>query len=243
MSDSPKPNSRSYVPTFESFSTPLNEAVRGSKGAWKWSSITFDELARIVSTTKSEGIVLLGAGGSADEWIDGVTDVLQKDGSTDSADPAKVFSGIYVLRTTKGRTDLALVFNKKFKGLNIGRMAMWRLQFGDCSWISDYLDNFAPQHGSDYKPYKQEVVDESTQTSGLVVADEVERVIGCPLVMGRMVVKGYPADVSWHDPNITVRGVDGEATRAILKLLRADSVLASRVSFHGPSGQVEIKTK
>ncbi len=26
-------------------------------------------------------------------------------------------------------------------------MAMWGLSFGDCSWISDYVVNYAEQHG------------------------------------------------------------------------------------------------
>jgi hypothetical protein len=29
----------------------------------------------------------------------------------------------------------------------MGKLAIWRLAFGNCSWISDYLVNYADQHG------------------------------------------------------------------------------------------------
>jgi hypothetical protein len=41
-----------------------------------------------------------------------------------------------------------MLFNKNGKH-NIGKMAMWRLRFGDCSWVSDYIINYASQHAKE----------------------------------------------------------------------------------------------
>jgi hypothetical protein len=41
--------------------------------------------------------------------------------------------------TSGGRTDFSsYTFNPKHK-INIGKLAIWRLQCGDASWISDYV--------------------------------------------------------------------------------------------------------
>ncbi len=93
-------------------------------------------------TKGQEGIVLLGCGGELSEWTDGVTKLLLGE----EIITTNGFSKIFVLETTGGRTDIAMVLNPLSK-VNIGKMAIWRLQFGDCSWISDYVDNYANQHG------------------------------------------------------------------------------------------------
>jgi len=93
----------------------------------------------------SQGIVLLGAGGDLNDWINGVSEELEKQQVVDTSDPSKLWSQYYKLVTTGGRIDLALTFNSSYP-LNIGKMAMWRLQFGHCSWISDYLVNYGNQH-------------------------------------------------------------------------------------------------
>ena len=104
------------------------------------------EALRAVEKQGEEGIVLLGAGGKLSDWINGVFAMWQKEGITKANTPADVFADALVLKTTGGRTDLALVF-KPGADLEIGKMAMWRLKFGDCSWISDYVVNYAEQHG------------------------------------------------------------------------------------------------
>lgn len=91
-----------------------------------------------------EGIVLLGAGGDLKEWIGGVTDQLKEEGIVEGT-LSELWSKIYVMTTVDGRTDLAMVFNPTGK-FDMGKMAMWRLRFGDCSWISDYLTNYKSQH-------------------------------------------------------------------------------------------------
>ena len=96
---------------------------------------------RNISTNKDEGIVILGAGGDPQEWIKGICVDWKKKEISPTDVPEETFQEIHLLISTGGRRDLAMVF-KKEAPLNIGRMAMWRLQFGDCSWISDFVVNY-----------------------------------------------------------------------------------------------------
>jgi hypothetical protein len=91
-----------------------------------------------------EGIVLIGAGGDILEWIGGVSDILKQEGIAEGS-LKDMWSNFIIMTTSGGRTDLAMTFNPNGK-FNMGKMAMWRLRFGDCSWISDYIVNYADQH-------------------------------------------------------------------------------------------------
>ena len=101
--------------------------------------ITFPKFKSNVK--KKEGIVCLGCGGDPKEWIDGVTKLLNDEkivtGTSD-----EVWNKIYILKTTGNRTDIAFVSDNCLKDFNVGKMAIWRLRMGDCSWISDYLVNY-----------------------------------------------------------------------------------------------------
>jgi len=93
-----------------------------------------------------DGLVMLGAGGSINDWINGISAHLAEEGIASSEKPVDLWSGAYVMTTSGGRTDLALMFNED-DALNIGKLAMWRLQRGgDASWVSDYVVNYADQH-------------------------------------------------------------------------------------------------
>jgi len=94
---------------------------------------------------KKEGIVCLGAGGEPKEWVELVTKVLNDENIVTGL-PDQIWNNIYMLKTTGGRIDLAFVSNNCLKDFDVGKMAMWRLRFGDCSWISDYLTNYKNQH-------------------------------------------------------------------------------------------------
>ncbi|AEO93842.1 gp597 [Bacillus phage G] len=107
--------------------------------------IGFSEFNESMKESNGDGIVLLGAGGPADEWIDGVTGMLHDKGIVSSANPEEVWGEAFKLSTSGGRTDLALTFNSKME-FKMGMMAMWRIGFGDCSWISDYVVNYQDQH-------------------------------------------------------------------------------------------------
>ena len=100
-----------------------------------------------VLKSTQEGIVLLGAGGNPQEWIDGVFKTWKKEKLTTGPTPEAVFSKAFLLKTSGGRTDLALTFKRKAP-IDLGRLALWRLQFGDCSWVSDYKVNYAAQHNA-----------------------------------------------------------------------------------------------
>ena len=94
-----------------------------------------------VESEQHEGIVLLGAGGDQQKWITGVTQLLKDEGVAQSNFK---FSRAINLTTTGGRNDLFLVFES---GIDVGKLVMWRLRFGDCSWWSDYKVNYAEHHG------------------------------------------------------------------------------------------------
>jgi len=99
-------------------------------------------------TVNEEGLVLLGCGGNLEEWVNGVSQVLLQNKCADTKEPEELFSNFIHLTTSGGRNDLALVFKKDAPihigiMVHIGIMAIWRLSFGNCSWISDYVVNYA----------------------------------------------------------------------------------------------------
>lgn len=87
---------------------------------------------------KSEGLILQGCGGDLQEWVDGINDMLTERG----------------ILQNESRFEKAYTFNNEnltcllfpFDGvqLDVGRLAMWRLEtretFGS-TWLSDYVDN------------------------------------------------------------------------------------------------------
>lgn len=90
---------------------------------------------------KNEGLVLMGCGGSLNEWVEGVQEILKDENIATSSD----FDEAVSLETSGGRVDILLPFAEKNK-IKIGALAMWRLKFGDASWLSDYTVNYKDQH-------------------------------------------------------------------------------------------------
>ena len=103
------------------------------------SEVTFDKLPKA-----KEGIVLMGAGGDLNEWVKGVIG-MWRDDEIGTGEVRDMISDALVLKTSGGRTDLLLVIPDS-STLQIGKLAMWRLGFGDASWLSDYKVNYADQH-------------------------------------------------------------------------------------------------
>ena len=102
-----------------------------------FTDMTFGELQE--KHGEDECLVLLGCGGDPKEWIEGVTGTLKdEDIAPNGIDD---FGYFYRLESTGGRTDLVLMFGDN-TDLKIGKMAMWRLQFGDNSWLSDFFINY-----------------------------------------------------------------------------------------------------
>lgn len=88
-----------------------------------------------------EGLILQGCGGSLDEWVDGINGLLTRyeillDGTNFKAENCYTFKN-------EETTNLMFPFSEDVK-LNMGKLAMWRLQtheiFGG-KWLSDYVDN------------------------------------------------------------------------------------------------------
>lgn len=89
----------------------------------------------------SEALILQGCGGSLDEWVDGINDLLTEsgillEGTKFKAENCSAFEH-------DGLTCLMFPFSEDVK-LDVGRLAMWRLQthgqFGG-TWLSDYVPN------------------------------------------------------------------------------------------------------
>ena len=100
--------------------------------------ITKDDLRKMKGT---EGLILQGCGGSLDEWIDGINDLLT--GSEILLDGTKFKAENCCVFENEGLTNLMFPFSEDVT-LVEGKLAMWRLQthgiFGG-KWLSDYVDN------------------------------------------------------------------------------------------------------
>lgn len=87
----------------------------------------------------SEGLILQGCGGSLDEWVDGINDMLTEDGILLDGTRFHDCSTF----EHDGVTCLLFPFREDVK-LDVGKLAMWRLRthetFGS-TWLSDYVSN------------------------------------------------------------------------------------------------------
>ena len=114
--------------------------------------IRAEELRRM---NGQEGLILQGSGGELQDWVYGINDMLIKsdilfDGTKFKAENCLAFEN-------EGLTNLLFPFSEDVK-LNMGKLAMWRLQthsnFGG-KWLSDYVDNrlggFIPEKASEQK--------------------------------------------------------------------------------------------
>lgn len=105
---------------------------------------TFDDLRNAVNNGH-EALVCLGCGGDLSEWEHGVRNWLIQE---HIARPDFDWEQVLQVKTTGGRCDLALFFNRD--RVDMGRLVIWRIKFGDCSWLSDYVVNYADQHQLDW---------------------------------------------------------------------------------------------
>lgn len=97
--------------------------------------ITDDQLRRM---GEKEGLILQGCGGAPQEWLDGINDMLTEAGILQNGSK---FENISVFHH-KGCT--CILFPFEGVDLDVGKLAMWRLQtyemFGG-TWLSDYVPN------------------------------------------------------------------------------------------------------
>ena len=114
--------------------------------------IRAEELRRM---NGQEGLILQGSGGELQDWVDGINDMLIK--SDILFDVTKFKAENCLAFENEGLTNLLFPFSEDVK-LNMGKLAMWRLQthsnFGG-KWLSDYVDNrlggFIPEKASEQK--------------------------------------------------------------------------------------------
>lgn len=99
-------------------------------------TITADELRHM---QEQEGLILQGCGGEPQEWLDGINDLFT---SEDILLNGTRFQDCSVFQHG-GRT--CILFPFEGVELNIGRLAMWRIQtrgnYGG-TWLSDYIPNY-----------------------------------------------------------------------------------------------------
>ena len=114
-------------------------------------SISTEQLRRMGD---QEGLVLQGCGGDPQEWLDGINDILTKEGILKKS---AGFEDAYTFQHD-GLTCLLFPFKEGME-IEMGKLAMWRLQthphFGGI-WLSDYMPNrlggFA--QGQQQEPFK-----------------------------------------------------------------------------------------
>ena len=86
-----------------------------------------------------EGLILQGCGGDPQEWLDGINEMLT---DAEILQNGSKFENISVF-DHDGTTNILFPFEDSVQ-LDIGKLAMWRLQthetFGG-KWLSDYVDN------------------------------------------------------------------------------------------------------
>ena len=116
--------------------------------------ITLDELRRMKN---SEGLIIQGCGGPLDEWVDGINEILTKEDILLEGD---TFKDVDVFENGE-LTNLLFKMGDDVK-LDVGRLAMWRLQshgtFGG-TWLSDYLPNNLGVNMDEDAPVEQEKPD------------------------------------------------------------------------------------
>ena len=97
--------------------------------------ITTDELRRM---TNQEGLILQGCGGDAQEWIDGINELLTQEVILLEGTEFKHVKSF----CHEGLTNLLFPFEGV--KLDLGKLAIWRIKshetFGG-AWLSDYVPN------------------------------------------------------------------------------------------------------
>lgn len=103
--------------------------------------LSFKQFVTQFRSFRQDGLVFLGAGGNLQDWISGIPKELFKEHISASENPEDIFSNAYVMTANDGRVDLALTFKQDSK-IDMNKLSLWRIRFGDCSWISDFIVNY-----------------------------------------------------------------------------------------------------
>lgn len=101
--------------------------------------------------TDEEGLILQGCGGDLQEWVDGINDLLTQEGI--------LLNGAKFEHAATFQHDglTNLLFSFEGVQLNVGKLALWRIQthsqFGG-TWLSDYVPNRLGGFIQEQKPVK-----------------------------------------------------------------------------------------
>ena len=101
--------------------------------------------------TDEEGLILQGCGGDLQEWVDGINDLLTQEGI--------LLNGTKFEHVATFQHDglTNLMFSFEGVQLNVGKLALWRIQthsqFGG-TWLSDYVPNRLGGFIQEQKPVK-----------------------------------------------------------------------------------------
>ncbi len=115
--------------------------------------ITIADLRRMED---QEGLILQGCGGSLQQWVDGVNQMLTENGCLLEGTTFRKVSSF----ERNGCTCLLFPFTDDVK-LDVGKLAAWRLQSYDVfggTWLSDYVPNRLGGFARDQPEPKQERV-------------------------------------------------------------------------------------
>ena len=101
-------------------------------------SITKINTEQLRRMNNSEGLVIQGCGGDLQEWVDGINEMLTE---TEILQNGSKFTDCFSFQ----HDDLTcILFPFEDMQLNVGKLAMWRLQthetFGG-TWLTDYVPN------------------------------------------------------------------------------------------------------
>lgn len=103
---------------------------------------TFAEFELEQARKESFGVVITGAGKPYAGWL---TELNRSLIEAEITTVTPCFDHAYVLSDNShgnnGRTDLVIFFSKESK-LDIGKMAIWRLQFPKIKWTEDFVANY-----------------------------------------------------------------------------------------------------
>lgn len=95
-------------------------------------------LSELRTMTNQEGLVLQGCGGDLQEWIDGINELFTDSGILKNG------SSFTEVSTFENDGLTNLLFSMDGVDLDVGKLAVWRLQSHDTfggTWLSDYLVN------------------------------------------------------------------------------------------------------
>lgn len=74
--------------------------------------------------------------------------MLFNEGIATSSVPEEAWNGFESLVSTGGRPDLVMWFKDDVDStLDTNKMATWRILFGNCSLVSDFVVNYASHYG------------------------------------------------------------------------------------------------